>query len=72
MQYQLDLTSFTCPLPLLMAKKALEQLEQEATLTLRLNHATSVADFELLCRQKGYRIISLEKSTALYRLVIRK
>ena len=72
MDYQLDLTQFTCPLPLLTAKKALDQLEQDAILTLQLNHTSSVADFELLCQQKGYRIISLEKESALYRLVIKK
>lgn len=72
MNYQLDLTPFTCPLPLLTAKKALEQLEPGATLTLQLNHRSSIADFELLCKEKGYRLISLEKSTALCRLVIQK
>ena len=72
MNYQLDLTEVTCPLPLLTAKKVLAQLESGSNLILQLNHNSSPTDFELLCQEKGYRLISLEQETKIWRLVIQK
>ena len=72
MNYQLDLTEFTCPLPLLTAKKVLAQLESGSNLILQLNHNSSPTDFELLCQEKVYRLISLEKEATIWRLVIQK
>lgn len=72
MNYQLDLTEFTCPLPLLTAKKVLAQLESGSNLILQLNHNSSPTDFELLCQEKSYRLISLEKEATIWRLVIQK
>ena len=73
MNYQLDLTEFTCPLPLLMAKKALQQLESGATLILLINNISTISDFRLLCEAEGYLLISIEKPTALYtKLTIQK
>ena len=72
MNYQLDLTEFTCPLPLLTAKKVLAQLESGSNLILQLNHNSSPTDFELLCQEEGYRLISLEKEATIWRLVIQK
>ena len=73
MNYQLDLTQFTCPLPLFTAKKALQKLESGSTLTLIINNSSSLSDFELLCEAEGFSLISIEKPTALLtRLMIRK
>lgn len=56
MDYQLDLRSYLCPLPLLMTKKALVHLKQGDRLNVLLNDKSSVADFELLCQQYGYKL----------------
>lgn len=53
--YQLDLTEYGCPLPVLMAKKALAQLSQPSTLVIYLNMASSADDFKLLCEQYNYQ-----------------
>lgn len=54
MDYQLDLTAYRCPLPLLMTKKALAELAKGDTLTVHLAEGSNLADFRLLCEQKGY------------------
>ncbi|MCK3658901.1 hypothetical protein A4G18_09325 [Pasteurellaceae bacterium Pebbles2] len=65
MNYQLDLRQYRCPLPLLMAKKALDNLPTGAILELVLNEQSAVQDFIVLCQEKGYRFISQQKLTAL-------
>ncbi|WP_386692809.1 MULTISPECIES: sulfurtransferase TusA family protein [unclassified Lonepinella] len=73
MDYQLDLRQYICPLPLLMAKKALNNLPHNSILTIQLNEQSAVQDFELLCQQQGYQFISWQKFTALdTQIVIRK
>lgn len=54
-EYQLDLRNYTCPLPLLMTKKAIKSLEQGSCLVLLLNKQTSLADLYLLCQEYGYK-----------------
>ncbi|WP_150539080.1 sulfurtransferase TusA family protein [Actinobacillus vicugnae] len=53
--YQLDLRAYSCPLPLLMTKKALATLPEPARLVIYLNRTSSPDDFELLCEQYGYQ-----------------
>ncbi|WP_439240743.1 sulfurtransferase TusA family protein [Lonepinella sp. BR2474] len=73
MDYQLDLRQYGCPLPLLMAKKALDNLPNNTILTIMLNEQSAVQDFELLCQQQGYQLISWQKFTALdWQIIIRK
>lgn len=55
LQYQLDLSQYSCPLPLLMTKKVLKTLSDGARLTLLLNQNASLSDFTLFCQTKGYR-----------------
>ncbi|EEX50391.1 sulfurtransferase TusA family protein [Pasteurella dagmatis] len=73
MNYELDLTHFTCPIPLLMAKKALANLPQNSQLTLKLASQTSYQDVALLCEKEGYKILNPIQQTSLdYSLVIKK
>ncbi|WGE51603.1 sulfurtransferase TusA family protein [Actinobacillus equuli subsp. haemolyticus] len=71
-QYQLDLTAYSCPLPLLMAKKALVQLPQHATLVIYLNMASSTDDFELLCEQYGYQWLGCQNEDIRRVITIKK
>lgn len=54
MQYSLDLTGYSCPLPLLMAKKAMTDLKKGDSLEIVLNQQSSLADFELLAKERGW------------------
>ena len=54
MDYQLDLTAYRCPLPLLMTKKALKTLPKQDKLQVLISEQTSRTDFELLANQLGY------------------
>ncbi|QLB16381.1 preprotein translocase subunit TatB [Mannheimia varigena] len=56
MEYVLDLTGYACPLPLLMAKKAMLDLQKSDSLTLILNKQSSLADFELLAEEQQWLI----------------
>lgn len=62
MQYSLDLTGYTCPLPLFMAKKAMAELKKGDRLELLLNKQSSLADFELLAQQHHWQIETIEQA----------
>ncbi|UKH16253.1 sulfurtransferase TusA family protein [Actinobacillus pleuropneumoniae] len=70
--YQLDLRQYRCPLPLLMTKKALNQLALNERLVLLLDLASSVQDFELLCEEYGYELVQDTQISRYYSLSIRK
>lgn len=70
--YQLDLRQYRCPLPLLMAKKALNQLSTNEQLILSLNLESSVQDFELLCEEYGYELAIDSLIDQYHSLAIRK
>ncbi|MFA9500754.1 sulfurtransferase TusA family protein [Mannheimia sp. E30BD] len=54
MKYSLDLTGYSCPLPLFMAKKAMNDLKKGDSLDVLLNKQSSLADFELLAKEQGW------------------
>lgn len=56
MDYQLDLSSYRCPLPLLMTKKALQKLSQWQSLRIQINHQSVYSDFVALCEDLGFYI----------------
>ena len=58
MEYQLDLTAYRCPLPLLMIKKALATLAKGDVLWVTLAEHSSVEDIRLLCSELGYEFQS--------------
>ena len=61
----LDLRDYHCPIPLLMAKQALEKLPKGHYLEIRFGGTSAVSDFEVLCAELGLTAISCEKQTAL-------
>ncbi|GJJ80911.1 sulfurtransferase TusA family protein [Pasteurella canis] len=73
MDYFLDLTPFTCPLPLLMSQKALKQLNQTETLTLILNNRSTIDEIKLLCQQQNYQFLNIKQiNRCAYQLTIQK
>lgn len=72
MEYLLDLRDYRCPLPLLMAKKALSQLAPEDSLQLLL---ASTADFQDLIEQaqsNGCRLQQKQQNATELQLVFVK
>lgn len=55
MKYSLDLTGYSCPLPLLMTKKAMTDLKKGDSLEVVLNQQSSLADFELLAQEQNWQ-----------------
>ena len=73
MAYLLDLTGFHCPVPLLMADKAIQSLAVGEQIILHINDRTSLQDLQLLCEQKGYQICAIEpQNGGGYQLRVRK
>ncbi|QLB21364.1 hypothetical protein A6B43_07435 [Vespertiliibacter pulmonis] len=58
MNYQIDLTAYHCPLPLLMAKKALSLLKYNDSLWLILNKQSSVNDILFLAEEMKLSVLS--------------
>ncbi|WGE89887.1 sulfurtransferase TusA family protein [Actinobacillus arthritidis] len=70
--YQLDLRQYRCPLPLLMTKKALNQLALNEQLVLLLDLTSSVQDFELFCEECGYDLVVDDLHSQYHSLTILK
>lgn len=67
---QLDLTHYLCPLPLLMAKKALQDPKIKR-LILALNLQTDLTDFALFCEAQNLKL-SKQKSDSYLKLILEK
>lgn len=52
----LDLRQLQCPMTLLMAKKAMAELEKEQQLELKLNDAVSCDDILRYARKSGHQL----------------
>ena len=53
----LDAKGLNCPLPILKAKKALNQVPSGGVLQVLATDPGSVADFEAFCRQTGNELL---------------
>lgn len=71
MHYELDLTEYRCPLPLLMTKKALIELQSGDILHVRLNTENGSRDIQLYCRQQNYVFSQLEQGPVIILQIIR-
>ncbi|ABR74419.1 preprotein translocase subunit TatB [Actinobacillus succinogenes] len=72
MDYQLNLTKYLCPLPIVMTKRAMMELAVGDSLTLDMNHSTSMRDIRQLCEQLNYSLTLLENSDKHFKLRIQK
>lgn len=70
MEYQLDLTHYHCPLPLLMAQQAIKSLEAGDKLLLILSPQTAVNDFLLLEKPLNCQVKQLSQTTDQYALQV--
>ena len=53
----LDAKGLNCPLPILKAKKALQDVPSGEILEILATDPGSVADFEAFCRQTGHELV---------------
>lgn len=72
MQYQLDTTAYRCPLPLLMVKKVLPDLQVGDELRVLLNTDSTIEDFKPLCETAHCDLAIAEDTPAQPVLIIRK
>ena len=69
---QVDARGRRCPMPLLMAKRALNGLGTGQTLRLLATDAGSLRDFEVFSRQSGHELLAAEEHDGEYLLVLKK
>ena len=67
----LDAKGLNCPLPILKAKKALNDVPVGETLEVLATDPGSVADFEAFCRATGNELLESTQVENVYRFVIK-
>ena len=68
----LDVKGLQCPMPLLKAKKALNDLAPGDLLRVVATDPGSVKDFEVFSRQSGHELIESEDNDGVYSYLLRK
>lgn len=67
----LDTKGLNCPLPVLKAKKALNDVPAGGTLEIQATDPGSVADFEAFCRTTGNELVESGKDGGVYTFLIK-
>lgn len=67
-----DARGLNCPLPILRARKALNEIPVGGTLEVLSTDPGSQADFAAFARQTGNELLSTEQAEGIFRYVIRK
>lgn len=68
----LDVTGLNCPMPLLKAKKALNDMAPESLLKVLATDPGSVRDFEVFAKQSGHALLEASTDGDTYIYVLRK
>ena len=68
----LELRSLKCPLPALLAKRALERAVKGSVVEIICDDPLAVVDVPHMCRHEGFEIVSLTRDGGLARMVLRK
>ena len=69
---ELDVKDLTCPMPLLKAKKTLNDMEAGAILRVLATDPGSERDFEVFARQSGNTLLDSSNSDGVYCYYLRK
>jgi len=67
----LDAKGLNCPLPILKAKKAINEVPKGGTLEVLSTDPGSVADFEAFCRTTGNELVETGEESGVYRFLIK-
>ncbi|MGO9007482.1 MAG: sulfurtransferase TusA family protein [Beijerinckiaceae bacterium] len=68
----LDAKGLNCPLPILRAKKTLNDVPAGGILEVLATDPGSVADFEAFCRTTGNQLMESTSSGGVYRFLIKR
>lgn len=68
----LDVQGLNCPMPLLKAKKALNEMLPHEQLQVLATDPGSVRDFEVFARQSGHKLLSASESDGTYTYLLEK
>jgi tRNA 2-thiouridine synthesizing protein A len=66
----LDVRGLNCPMPLLKAKKALNELPPSALLRVLATDPGSVRDFDVFSRQSGHELLESAEEAGTYRYLL--
>ena len=69
---ELDVKGLSCPMPLLKAKKTLNDMEAGAVLRVLATDPGSQRDFEVFARQSGNTLLDSSNSDGVYCYYLRK
>ena len=69
---ELDVKGLTCPMPLLKAKKTLNDMEAGAVLKVLATDPGSLRDFEVFARQSGNKLLDSSNIDGVYCYYLRK
>jgi tRNA 2-thiouridine synthesizing protein A len=72
MNETLDLRGLKCPLPALLAKRALRGAARGASLEIVTDDPLAVLDVPHMCRDENFEVVSLTRDGELTRMVLRK
>ncbi|MCY4657444.1 MAG: sulfurtransferase TusA family protein [Gammaproteobacteria bacterium] len=67
-----DAKGQNCPMPLLMAKRALNQLDAGQFLRVYATDPGSVKDFRVFSEQSGHHLLESEESEGIYSYLLEK
>lgn len=67
-----DARGLTCPMPLLKAKKALNQMSSQQRLLVLATDPGSVRDFEVFSAQSGHRLLESAGDGEAFRYLLEK
>ena len=68
----IDLRGLKCPLPALMAKRALERAAPGTTILVLADDPLAAIDIPHMCRQEGYEVVSSEGADGVSRLRLKR
>ena len=72
MEQELDTKGMNCPLPILKAKKAMNELSIGHTLKIFATDPGSVEDFQAFCRTGGHELVESSEADGVYTYVLKK
>jgi tRNA 2-thiouridine synthesizing protein A len=67
-----DARGHRCPMPLLMAKRALNRLDDGQLLQVLATDAGSARDFSVFARQSGHELLETEQRDDTFHILLRK
>ncbi len=68
----LDTKGLNCPLPILKAKKAIQDVPAGGTLEVLATDPGSVADFQAFCRQTKHTLVEQTEVAGVFRFLIQR